>query len=107
MDYFTRLKEDYFSRKLLSQKIVVSNEYFMILEEKLINRKTPIFHIYNSKSKDEIGEIKWYGAWRKYCFFPNHDTIWDSKCLNNINNFLEEINTLKKEQDCKRSDKND
>lgn len=47
-------------------------------------------------SKDEIGQIKWYGAWRKFCFYPNGDTIWDNKCLEQIIAFLNQVNTKKK-----------
>jgi hypothetical protein len=32
----------------------------------------------------EIGQIRFYGAWRKYCFFPAPHTVFDSACLNEI-----------------------
>ena len=43
----------------------------------------------------KLGEIKWFGAWRQYCFYPEGNTIFDRKCLTYINNFLEEINKKK------------
>ena len=88
--------EDYYQLDILSQWILVDNDYFTILEERLVNRKTPIYHIISKHSKDEIGLIKWYGAWRKYCFFPNSNTIWDNKCLNEILNFLNDKNNKKR-----------
>ena len=74
--------------------LAANNDYFSIIEERVNGRKTPIYHICSKRSKDEIGQIKWYGAWRKYCFFPNGETIWDNKCLEKIMDFLQELNTL-------------
>ena len=85
--------ESYYENKLACQWILASNnDYFSILEEKLEGRKTPILHICSKLSGNEIGEIKWYGAWRKFCFFPNKDTIWDDKCLTSLNEFLIQYN---------------
>ncbi len=80
----------------LGQWIVVDNEYFQVTEEKLENRKTPIYHIISKRSNLEIGQIKWYGAWRKYCFFPDEYTVWDRKCLKELIDFLDEINKRKR-----------
>lgn len=73
--------------------IVYQNEYIEIVGENLKGRKTPIYHINSLRSQDEIGQIKWYGAWRKYCFFPNGDTVWDKKCLDSVCDWLLEVNT--------------
>ena len=70
-----------FDNVIVSNWIVYQSEYIEIVSETIEKRKTPIYHIYSKHSNDEIGIIKWYGAWRKYCFFPNEDTIWDKKCL--------------------------
>ena len=43
---------------------------------------------------DMLGEIKWHGAWRQYVFFPSENTMWNSTCLENIQKFLKEINTM-------------
>jgi hypothetical protein len=42
---------------------------------------------------DRIGEIKWFGPWRCYAFFPSDKTVFEKKCLRNIANFCE-IETL-------------
>lgn len=93
-----KINELYQTSVMSNWILAANNDYFSIIEERVNGRKTPIYHICSKRSKDEIGQIKWYGAWRKYCFFPNADTIWDNKCLNNINSFLEEINVSKKKQ---------
>ena len=77
--------------KYLGQWIVEQNDYFRIVKETLENRKTPIYHI-ETLGGLYLGEIKWYGAWRKFCFFPNKETIWDNKCLKLVIDFLDRIN---------------
>jgi hypothetical protein len=36
-----------------------------------------------------LGIIKWYGAWRRYCFFPAPSTIFEETCLRDIATFCE------------------
>lgn len=85
--------EKLYQNEYLGQWIVYQNDYIQIIGENLKGRKTPIYHIISRLSKDEIGQIKWYGAWRKYCFFPNGDTVWDKKCLDSVCDWLLEVNT--------------
>lgn len=58
--------------------------------------KTKIYSI-NTKTSNLIGSIRWHGAWRKYCFFPSADTLWDYKCLNEVNNFIYELMEKRKQ----------
>jgi len=37
-----------------------------------------------------LGIIKWFGRWRKYCFFPVEGTIYEETCLRDISQFIEE-----------------
>ena len=41
-----------------------------------------------SKASILLGKIKWYGAWRRYVFFPNTETIFDAGCLSDIATFI-------------------
>ena len=75
------------------------NEYIdIILTDKL--PKTNIYMVYNNKNYATLGYIKWYGGFRKYCFFPQPDTIFETKCLHHIiayiNKLMEERKCLKK-----------
>jgi hypothetical protein len=45
-----------------------------------------------------IGCIRWFSNWRKYCFYPNINTIWDSGCLGEVRIFLDEVNKQHKEK---------
>ena len=49
--------------------------------------------MYNCVKKDghNIGVIRWYGAWRKYCFFSILG-IYDNKCLVEIVDFMNKLN---------------
>ena len=36
-----------------------------------------------------LGEIRWYGQWRRYAFFPNAHTLFEEVCLRQIADFCE------------------
>lgn len=37
---------------------------------------------------DLLGEVRWFGRWRQYAFFPVSDTVWNSDCLDEVNRFV-------------------
>lgn len=45
----------------------------------------------SSDINESLGLIKWYSPWRRYCFHPANQTIFDSKCLSNINDFISSL----------------
>lgn len=45
--------------------------------------------IVNIKTQVITGQISWHGAWRKYCFFPEANMLFDPDCLHMIANFVE------------------
>jgi hypothetical protein len=71
--------------------IVYESKYFIVTKQVIEKRKTPIYHII-SLDGIEIGKIKWYQSWRKYCLFPDGDTIWDNKCLKDVITIMDELN---------------
>ncbi len=54
--------------------------YRLVTEPK---RKTPIIFVCN-KSSEELGQIRFYPQWRKFVFYPEADTLFDSNCLEDI-----------------------
>ena len=80
-----------------TENTVYSGEYFFITKIVEVKRKTPIYYVFEYNTNC-IGEIKWYGPWRKFCFYPDKDTIWDSKCLMQIVEQLDIINLKYKEK---------
>ena len=66
--------------------------YLEILDVTPKDRKTKIFKVW-SLEEDLLGEIRFWGPWRQYTFHPESDTIFDIKCLTEINEKLTELNT--------------
>ncbi len=68
-------------------------QYIRMVEEPNPGKKTRRFAIVNKHQDVELGQIKWYGAWRQYCFFPTPEceTIWNFGCLVDVMNFLKEL----------------
>jgi hypothetical protein len=80
------------------------------------NRKTDVWQIYSknveienesnrfTRQKTPIGFVKWFGRWRRYCFFPMVCTVYEQKCLGDIAEFIEartkEHKTVGKCQKC-------
>lgn len=64
-------------------------KYLDFLEiETALERKTKKFRIFNKFSGDDIGTIKWNGAWRQYCFYPDYETHWARGCLAEVQEFI-------------------
>ena len=55
------------------------------------NPKTNVYSVKNKNSDDLIGFIKWYGAWRQYCFFSVNSIILSRGCMKDINDFIVKI----------------
>lgn len=70
-------------------------EYFHILEvnePKLKTNKYYIYSNYGDENEEAIGIVKWYPNWRKYCFFPEDNCVWDTKCLYYLTSFIDKLN---------------
>lgn len=39
----------------------------------------------------QLGQVKWYGAWRQYVFEPAADTVFNPGCLTNLAAFIESV----------------
>lgn len=37
-----------------------------------------------------LGVVKWYAHWRKYCFFPATECVFEETCLREIAQFIED-----------------
>ena len=69
-------------------------EYIYAIEVWEEGKKLPQYVLCNKKDLFiHLGMIKWYGAWRKFCFYPISDTIWDNKCLEQLLNFINDYNS--------------
>jgi len=48
--------------------------------------KTRKFNVFGLKHI-LLGHVEWYGAWKKYCFFPLDSMLFDNLCLTQIAEF--------------------
>lgn len=51
--------------------------------------KTKVWVVVNTMYGIVTGWIQWHGAWRKYCFFPANETLFDWDCLRLVADFCE------------------
>ena len=61
--------------------------------------KTTIWYIFNKRSNNFLGEIKWYGPWRSYCFCPISHTVFNKGCMTDIIDFIDQLHKERKEND--------
>ena len=54
------------------------------------NKKTSVWEIYDKENESYLGLVKFYEAWREYCFFAAPCTIFEWICLREIADFCEE-----------------
>jgi len=46
--------------------------------------KTEIWEIYSITRGTYLGDVRWYGPWRQYCFFPAQVTVFNKGCMLSI-----------------------
>jgi len=52
-------------------------------------RKTSVWRVLANDDDTLLGEIRWFGRWRGYAFFPEATTLFEQKCLREIADFVE------------------
>ena len=53
--------------------------------------KTEVWNILSKSSGWILGQIKWYGAWRQYCFFPSPNSVFNLECMVDIKKLILEL----------------
>lgn len=77
----------------MSQTIVHTTFLYIELVGTSPSQKTNCYRVFNKDNLEEsIGEIKWFGRWRQYCFFPFSDTVFEKTCLQDLSQYLRELN---------------
>lgn len=77
--------------------------YLTFLKLDGYDRKTYVFDVYNEGMC--LGQVKWFGKWRKYTFFPLENTTYDAKCLGEIVRFMDGLMEDRKHGKTKKSTK--
>lgn len=72
----------------------MTSDKWLIFNEIKSKPKTKVFEVISKCTNDIIGIIKWYPAWRHYCFFPTIDfeTVHSDRCLLSISQFITKLN---------------
>jgi len=63
-------------------------ERYIVFKEREPLPKTRRWDVVNTRTNEVVGEIQWYGGFRKYVFFPEDDTLYDASCMQMIGDFL-------------------
>jgi hypothetical protein len=50
---------------------------------------TKVWTVISKEGNHVLGWVKWYSGWRRYCFFPQVNTIFEQDCLRDIADFIE------------------
>lgn len=66
----------------------IESEYLSFIEDDHYKGKTKRITILSKRHCSVLGEIKWYGAWRQYTFWPDQGTIWNTQCLEDVQNYI-------------------
>jgi len=71
----------------------MKTEYEYIRFEKIAEKvKTSVWSCLNSHYDTELGRVKWYPQWRQYCYFPTVAAVYSVGCLNDISDFIHQLN---------------
>lgn len=60
------------------------NKYISFELDDHYEGKTERVIVVSKKYFDILGEIKWFGKWRQYAFFPDPHTVWNPECLEDV-----------------------
>lgn len=62
------------------------------------DRRTKIWSVVAARGGVVLGSVAWYNHWRRYCFFPAGDVLFDVECLKEIVGFITRQMEAKREQ---------
>jgi hypothetical protein len=61
--------------------------------------KTHVWHVATKEDREDlIGEIRWFGSWRCYAFYPYDKTVYEKTCLRDIADFCEKMTVIQQNQ---------
>lgn len=52
--------------------------------------KTFVWQVISKQNASKLGEIRWFGRWRKYAFYASAQCVFEETCLRSIATFIEE-----------------
>lgn len=71
---------------------------FLLDDKRSRNRKTEVWIVRATRDQAKLGEIRWFGRWRQYAFWPEPETIFNIDCLREIADNTASLTTLFKDE---------
>ena len=69
--------------------------YFVNVSKEYPERKTQVWVCMN-RNDETLGYIEWFNKWRQYCFNCESQIILAVSCLNDIIDFIKQLNEERK-----------
>ncbi len=66
-----------------------TGKHYMAFELRDSPGKTKVWQVVSTNHGFPLGEIRWYGGWRQYVFYPAADTLFNPDCMRQIAAFIE------------------
>ena len=84
---------------LLPEEIIQTEGKFISLASprRSTSGKTMIWDVVNDFGA-KIGEIRWFGRWRCYSFYPLDGTIFEHQCLMDLSRLCQNATTAKRKR---------
>ena len=76
--------------------LVVQSKWLRFEEAPNTGRKTGIWYVLVKQNGAKRGEIRWYGPWRQYAFFPQAETVFAGSCFTDLAEFIRLIATARR-----------
>jgi len=77
----------------------MNNYKYLSFVEMAPKPSTKVFSVRNKDSGFELGTVKWYAPWYKYCFFiDSGGLVFDAGCLADIQDFINKLMAERREE---------
>lgn len=88
----------------LNEDLLIENFKSKYIKFQIVERKpkTVGIIIFSKDNGVPIGRIEWYGPFRKYSFFPESDTVYETVCLGDIKRMIDELELIRKNKNVKK-----
>lgn len=68
------------------------------IDGKVNRKKTTKYWVENKDNGVILGTIEWYGPFRQYSFFPEPNMVFEKTCLQDITDFIKQLEIERKER---------
>jgi hypothetical protein len=62
----------------------MTTSYIAFSEMHVPGRKTTVTDVLSKRTGRLLGQIKWYGPWRQYCYFPSVHILLNKGCMQDV-----------------------